>query len=158
MKVIPLDAPYIDDFYLLFKEIMTTEFSEFEENEIYIFVNLLHKKENLVNPQYLKMYDHIIAVDDDDKVIGFLIGNKSVTGVVNIPWMGVKKDARKMGVGSELLCFFEKMSDREGYHLMELNTIRGKEEFYIKNGFEEIGVRKDGHYHIDNLIMNKRIR
>ncbi|TCC93504.1 N-acetyltransferase [Pedobacter frigiditerrae] len=155
--IIALTAEYVDSFYELFAEVMNTEFTEFHKNDIYTFVNILHKKENFSRPEYQRIYDVIISIDKNNNVIGFIIAIKSVTGVSNIAWMGVDKTCRMKGVGSDLLAYYEKIADNLGYHLIELNTIKGKEDFYIKNGYYVIGVREDGHYHIDNIIMNKRV-
>lgn len=156
MRITALTAENLDSFYELFSVIMNTEFPEFHKNDIYTFVNVLHKKENFSRPEYQRIYEVIIAIEENN-VIGFIIAIKSVTGVSNLAWMGVEKTFRMKGVGSSLLAYYEKIADNLGYHLLELNTIKGKEDFYIKNGYYVVGVREDGHYHIDNVIMNKRV-
>lgn len=99
-----------------------------------------------------------IVLNEDDTVIGFLIGDHTYGGMGFISWLGVLKDYRGRGIARELVNkYIEYVKGLEG-HAIELYTYENVKPFYLKLGFFEIGRRKEGYFGQKNIIMNYTIK
>ena len=86
---------------------------------------------------------NIVEYDKEGNVIGGIIGG-TYWGWMYIDILWVHENHRKKGIGSKLLSEAEKEAIRRGCHHVHLDTMSWQApEFYIKNGYEVIGVLHD---------------
>lgn len=100
----------------------------------------------------------LLAVDEENKVSGFIIGDHTYGGIAFISWFGVLKEKRSNGVGSALLNRYIDHVKGLNAHLVELYTYDGARGFYEKFGFKLIGERDQGFFGQKNLIMNLKLK
>jgi ribosomal protein S18 acetylase RimI-like enzyme len=103
-----------------------------------------------------KDYQIYCMVDDQDQVIGYICYGSTpmALGTFDLYWIAVDPDFQEQGVGSKLLSFLEELVKAEGGRLIlaDTSTIPHYEktlQFYIKNGFQEVG-RVPDYYHPGN--------
>jgi ribosomal protein S18 acetylase RimI-like enzyme len=103
-----------------------------------------------------KDYQIYCMVDDQDQVIGYICYGSTpmALGTFDLYWIAVDPDFQEQGVGSKLLSFLEELVRAEGGRLIlaDTSTIPHYEktlQFYIKNGFQEVG-RVPDYYHPGN--------
>ena len=86
---------------------------------------------------------NIVEYDKEGNVIGGIIGG-TYWGWMYIDILWVHENHRKKGIGSKLLSEAEKEAIRRGCHHVHLDTMSWQApEFYLKNGYEVIGVLHD---------------
>lgn len=100
----------------------------------------------------------ILAINQENKVVGFLIGDHAYGGVCFISWFGLLKEYRLQGIGSQMLGKYIEYAHIRKAHLIELYTYNGASGFYEKHGFKLIGKREQGFFGQKNLIMNLKLR
>ena len=116
---------------------------------------MLSKKETDYVREALKQYNiehvgddshtpiSIVEYDQEGKVIGGIIGG-TYWGWMYIDILWVHEDYRNKGIGSKLLSEAEKEAVRRGCHHVHLDTMSWQApEFYIKKGYEVIGILHD---------------
>ena len=101
---------------------------------------------------------------EDEKVIGFFIASFSLLEghLLNI---SVAPNMKRQGIGNELLKKVENISNKFGIKEIFLEVRESNQEainFYKKNGFIEVGIRKN-YYKLyegreDALIFSKKLR
>lgn len=146
----------IDPFYELFSEIMHEGYANYSPKLINYFLTKDYSK-----PQFYlwmeRFFRNIYLAMDSDKVVGFLVGDYTYGGVGFISWIGVSPTYRKHGVGRKLYQTYENFANTKKAHLIELYTYPEVVDFYLKLGFELIGVRDQGYFGNKNMIMNKKL-
>jgi len=100
----------------------------------------------------------ILAINHDNIVVGFLIGDHSYGGVCFISWFGILNQYRLQGIGSLMLKRYIEYAQIRKAHLIELYTYNGASGFYEKHGFQLIGKREQGFFGQKNLIMNLKLK
>ena len=110
-----------------------------------------------------KDYEFYVALEDE-KVIGFFIASFSLLEghLLNI---SVAPNMKRQGIGNELLKKVENISNKFGIKEIFLEVRESNQEainFYKKNGFIEVGIRKN-YYKLyegreDALIFSKKLR
>lgn len=118
-----------DNIFELVKD-FATSFEPRKELFIQSFRNLLNDKKAF-----------ILVADNDDKVIGYLLGFIHTTFFANgnVAWLEeitVDEKFRRAGVGSELVKAFEQKAMGNGCKLIALATRRAA-DFYLSIGYEE---------------------
>jgi ribosomal protein S18 acetylase RimI-like enzyme len=103
-----------------------------------------------------KDYKMHCMVDDQDQLVGYIChGPTPMTqGTFDLYWIAVDPDFQKLGIGSELLFFLEKLIRESNGRMIiaDTSTIPQYERtrsFYIKNGFREVA-RVPDYYHPGN--------
>ncbi len=110
-----------------------------------------------------KDYEFYVSLEDE-KVIGFFIASFSLLEghLLNI---SVAPNMKRQGIGNELLKKVENLSNKFGIKEIFLEVRESNQEainFYKKNGFIEVGIRKN-YYKLyegreDALIFSKKLR
>ena len=86
---------------------------------------------------------NIVEYDENGNTIGGLLGG-TYWGWMYVDILWVHEKHRHMGIGSNLLRAAEKEAIRRGCHHVHLDTMSWQApEFYIKHGYEVIGVLPD---------------
>ncbi len=99
-----------------------------------------------------------IGAFENEELIGYLLSDSQIGGVVQIHWLAVLRKYRGKGVGSALLKELEEMAVKEGAHNIQLYSDEVNLEFYKKNRYEILGFDKKGYYGTDNYLMKKLIQ
>ncbi len=91
----------------------------------------------------------------EKELIGFIWGNTPYAGLGFISWLMVKKEFRKQGIGKSLVKYYEDYIKKISGHVVELYCFDRLLDFYKKNGYDVIGIRKKGYYKLKQNILNK---
>ena len=86
---------------------------------------------------------NIVEYDTNGNIIGGILGG-TYWGWMYVDILWVHEKYRHMGIGTNLLRAAEKEAIRRGCHHVHLDTMSWQApEFYIKHGYEVIGVLPD---------------
>jgi ribosomal protein S18 acetylase RimI-like enzyme len=111
-----------------------------------------------VGYEYEVRKHEIIAVKKD-KIVGY-VEYEIVGGVSRLSQLIVSKDARKEGIGSELLAFYEKDSKGRGCHLCYLETSENHTSalsFYKNKGYKIIATLPKHKFRVTWYIYGKEL-
>jgi GNAT superfamily N-acetyltransferase len=157
MVIVDVNYLNLQKFYPLFKEVMEEGYGQFPPELRQYFLKKEYPEEMLKLWLERNFRKILMALDDQEQVLGFLIGDHTYGGVAFISWLGVKKEYRKQGIGTALLKKYEEYARIKKAHLIELFTIDDVIPFYAHNGFVEIGRRNPGFFGQKNVILNKKL-
>jgi ribosomal protein S18 acetylase RimI-like enzyme len=147
----------LDAFYKCFEVLMNEGYAGFSNPIKNYFIKKEYSKNNFflwVDRNFRKIF---LALDDENEIIGFIVGDNTYGGVAFITWIGVLKEFRTKGVGKMLFETYENYVKSKKAHLIELFTYENVKGFYTNLGFAEIGRRSSGFFGQENIIMNKII-
>lgn len=156
MLIINLNRENLNDFFDLFKHILTAEFPEYSDKVKNHFLTRDYSKEsfefNIDRP-----YRKVLTATENDRVVGYLVADQTYGGVGFISFLGVHGEFRKKGVASALFSEYEKFCKEKKAHMMKLYTFERIIPFYDKLGFQKIGEEKEGYWGTNNQVMGKKI-
>lgn len=143
-------------FYKLFKKALFEDFKEYSP-EVAEYQWRRHRKNHLL--KWVKTGDVTIflAKNKEKKVVGILVSDRPVGGVVNCGWLIIARDFRGCGIGSRMLGFWEKWAKKVKCHLLTLTSDERNLRFYAKHGFKEYGFMEKGFFNDDDHLLYKRI-
>lgn len=154
----------IDSFYELIGEIEYTLFSTKNENHI----NWLKKR---IDRLYYNGAEFLGAFNEKNDMLGIIAilvdvlpeGINDGYNSCEVIEMGVNKDFRHKGYGSQLLTYAENYAKNQNVYCMYMHTYAGDYDviaFYGKNGFVPVGIIPDiyGPKNEGMLYMRKIIR
>lgn len=100
-------------------------------------------------------FQDVIVYKIDDEIVGFIIYSV-IYERTEIDYIAVREDYRGKGVSKELLDYFLSSLDRcENVSLeVNCNNVRAI-NFYLKNGFKRVSVRKNYYDGSDGILMVK---
>lgn len=154
IKIELLKKTEVDTFVRLFKNLVTSQFPEFSTYTKKVFC----KNRKVKTLTQLNEAIPIFIATDNTKMIGFLVPDNPVGGVVLCDWIVIEPDYRKNGIGSKLIQEWEKHSKKRGLHNLRLEATKKQlVPFYQKNGFEIIGTDKCSVFGAEAVIMSKII-
>lgn len=86
---------------------------------------------------------NLVEYNENGKIIGGILGG-TYWGWMYIDILWVNEQYRRRGLGSKLLSEAEKEAVRRGCHHVHLDTMSWQApDFYIKHGYEVIGILPD---------------
>ena len=112
-------------------------------------------REALKNMKIDFKVNNLVVGVDSGEVVGFLCYN-SKDGIMNLAWIGVKREFQGKGIGGKFLKWLIKESKKLGVKKIEVETLTEEEKcksyestriFYKKQGFKKIYTKravKDG--------------
>ena len=157
VRITEITPQLFPGFYSCFEILMQEGYAGFPPRLREFFIKKEYSQSNFVlwyEKQFRKIF---LAMNEYDQVVGFLVGDNTYGGVAFITWVGVLPSYRKHGLGRSLMQVYEDYVKAKKAHIIELFTYEGVKDFYIKNGFLEIGRRESGFFGQTNIIMNKKI-
>jgi ribosomal-protein-alanine N-acetyltransferase len=101
------------------------------------------------------------VAEEGSEIIGFLIANRTRTGILHIVTIDVREAWRRRGVGETLMDAAEDWGRNLGLRGVSLETAednRIAQQFYLKRGYKKLGSVKN--YYADGStawIMGKRL-
>lgn len=139
------------EFDEIFTETIQKEFSEYSKKTLDYFTDTKYKR---------KMFNCEIRIGAfiNDKLVGFLLAQDPVGGVLQVFWIAVIKPYQKRGIGSKLLGYLEKMALKKGVHNLQLQSDARNIPFYKKTGYQILGYDLKGYFGTDNYLMKKLIQ
>ena len=156
MVITDVTVQTFPQFYQLFEELMLEGYYHFPVELRQYFLARDYSRINYAT-WLERNFRKILIAMEDNQVRGFLTGDHSYGGVGFISWLGVKKEFRNQGIGTQLLQTYEDYARSKKAHLLELFTSEDNLNFYQKRGFKEIGRRSEGYYGQKNIIMDKEL-
>jgi ribosomal protein S18 acetylase RimI-like enzyme len=90
--------------------------------------------------------DILIAIDNLEKIVGYISSSNSLFGVAYIPTVAVHPSCQRAGLGRKLLDYKLDILKKQGMRkvwLLATKTNFPAITFYLKNGFEIEGYLKD---------------
>jgi ribosomal protein S18 acetylase RimI-like enzyme len=157
VKIVEFQLRDLELFYNCFEVLMQEGYAGFPNPLKEYFIKKEYSKTNFylwVEKNFRKIF---LAIDDNNEIIGFLVGDNTYGGVAFITWIGVKKEQRAKGIGKMLFDAYQNYVIAKNAHIIELFTYEGVKGFYLSLGFQEIGRREQGFFGQENIIMNKII-
>ena len=154
MVIQELQLEYLDDFYLLFEDLMHEGYANFPVELREYFLARDYSKKNIMlwlERNFRKIFLAMV----DGEIVGFIVGDNTYGGVGFVSWLGIKPNMRKRGIGTQLLKAYEDYIITLGAHLLELYASDDVKPFYEKYGMHEIGRRNNGYNKKKNVIMDK---
>lgn len=124
---------------------LITEFDDF-----WTFAMLKHELENSQG-----LNSHYFVAKFKNKIVGFA-GILTIIDEVNIMNIVVRKDSRKLGIGSSLLNFIINFAKTQNVTSITLEVNENNLPaigLYEKYGFKKVGLRKKYYHNIDNAIL-----
>jgi ribosomal protein S18 acetylase RimI-like enzyme len=158
MVITDLNELLLPSFYNAFTELMHEGYGQFPPKLQDYFLSHDYTINNFKVYIARNFRKVLLAVDENNDVIGFLIGDHTYGGVAFISWLGVLKDKRNNGIGKELLNKYVEYARSLNAHLIELYTYEAVKGFYEKFGFVEVGRREQGFFGQKNLILNLKVK
>jgi [ribosomal protein S18]-alanine N-acetyltransferase len=105
-------------------------------------------------------FSTVTVLEDADGIIGFAV-LWNVAGELQLNNIGIRKDQRRRGLGTYLLTHavsnaFPGAPDKMFLEVSVQNI--PAIQFYVKNGFTEVGRRKNYYDNVDAILMQKELR
>jgi ribosomal protein S18 acetylase RimI-like enzyme len=157
VRITEITPALFPDFYNCFEVLMQEGYAGFPPKLKDFFIRKEYSQANFILWYEKKFRVIFLAINEYDKVVGFLVGDNTYGGIAFITWIGVLPAYRKKGLGSQLFHYYENYVKAKRAHLIELFTYEAVKDFYIKHGFTEVGRRESGFFGQTNIIMNKKI-
>jgi GNAT superfamily N-acetyltransferase len=109
--------------------------------------------------KYLVLKNRLLLLcKKDSEPIGFLIGKYYSTGKASILWLGVLKDFRGLGIGRELVTYWEGWAKQKGARTLRASTANfDNEKFYTKLRFKLSHVRERNDWGMEKLVFVKQV-
>ena len=147
----------LHEFWLLFKEVLETEFPGYSPETVRLFLEKLYTEYSF--KYYLENNQKtIILARYSKEIIGFAVIDEPYGGVSLLRWLGIKKEYQKKGVGTELIKQWLKVAKEQNAHKGEVAAQPTAKEFYEKAGLELEGHRKKSYFGIDQYLFGKVFR
>lgn len=115
------------------------------------------------NPQFLsekltKGIKRVYLALKEERIVGYLLVERSIAGVAFADWLGVEKQSQKQGIASHLLSLWEKDALAEGAHALHLWTLEDNVEFYKKRNFSCGGFFPKAWHGENSCLIYKTLR
>lgn len=135
----------------LYTEAMLEDFPEYSQKVLEHLASDGYRKEMWKSPIKLGVFQ-------GDKLIGFLLSQAPLGGVVFLHWLVIAKEQRGQGIGKLLLQEYEKMVKETGSHNIHLLVDERNISFYKKQGYEVFGFDDKSYYGSADYLMRKVIQ
>lgn len=147
----------IDAFYTLFETSMNTQFSEYSDKTIQHFLQKEYPRA-ILKDKIEKKRVFLFLACKNEKVVGYLIGQRVYGGIAFGEWLGVDDYHQRQGIGSALLQVWEQHSIQEGAHKTHIWTAEKNVDYYKKRGYVLVGKVPDNYFGSDDHFMYKTLR
>ncbi len=156
-KIEKLSLENLDQFLLIFKEVLKTGFPEYSEDLVNFLIEKDYAKnvfeEKLKSNQWFGFLEFI-----EEKPAAFLLADSLFGGVSYCNWLGVGESYRGRGLARDLLNRWEEEVEKAGGHKLTLITQgRKNHDFYLKMGFKQEGFEEKSWFGLDCWIYGKVI-
>lgn len=94
----------------------------------------------------------------DEEMIGFILSEKPTGGVMYVPWIAVKKEYQKLGIGKKLISFIEEYALEVGVHDIRLEASDDVKDYYIKLGYRIFGYDEKGYFGQNHHYLKKLLQ
>lgn len=157
ISITNLKEKEITQFYRLFRKLLKNDFPEYSRQ-----VREVQLNRDFTKKSFLKMIGKkgatVIVAKFKGEIIGLIVLEKYQGGVVNLDWLGVRRGYRNSGVGSRLLAAAEKWTLEHKCHCLMANTENKRNvAFYLKRGFDYVGVQKESWYGVNEYLLQKNL-
>lgn len=124
---------------------------EVSSDEVLDFILKFFPKYKISSDPFEKVYVYY-----DSKIIGF-ISCSIIYDRCEINYIGVEKDFRRRGIAQKLLDY---VINNNNFDSISLEVRKDNIEainFYLKNGFEKVSIRKNYYGNVDGYLMVKKV-
>lgn len=100
----------------------------------------------------------VLVAEEDEKIVGVLLGRTGVWNVNHLNFMGVEPSYRRQGIGKNLLLNYLEILREQGIHKIRLNTtalLIPAIRLYIDQGFIPEGLLRREAHGLDIIIYSK---
>ena len=157
MKIRIISETDVEKFHKVFSLVLSEGFPEYSSELIKFFV----EKDFSATLVSQKMKDgtySILAAEEKNQIVGFLVFEKLYGGVSYCPWLGVIKEMRGRGVGKTLVEKWEEEIKKIGGHkLMMMTQANINRKIFTKYGFTEEGHEEKSWFGLDAWVFGKTV-
>jgi len=100
----------------------------------------------------------LLALDNDKKIMGYIMGGIPFGGIAYVSWIAVDKPFQGQGMGSKLLRRYEFIAKRQGVHKIHIWTTKRNIKFYKKNNYRLLGHISKNYFGEDDWFLYKSIQ
>jgi len=122
-------------------------------------------KEAIKNMKIDFSINNLIIATEKKEIFGFLCYS-SYNSIMQLIWMGIKKDSQRKGIGKTLLKWLVKEAKKKGLRTIEVETLPDEinyepynltRSFYYKNGFKRVAYKKARIKGWDDQILLEKV-
>lgn len=158
VKISQITKDELLEFHQHLEKIISSLFPEYSENIIKFFLE--DKKRGYSTERVRINFDEgaiLLKATIGKELVGLLFAEPAYGGVAFCDWLGVYEKFQRKGIGSALLCEWEKAAFKKGCHAVALNAHEQNVDYYKKLNFELTGIRKKAWFGMDAYVFQKNI-
>jgi len=151
VKLRKLAKADLEELEKVFTQTIQSEFSEYSQNTRNYFTDKKYKNRMFRSPIKLGAYLQ-------DQLVGYILADKPVGGVMFIWWIAVLPEHKRKGIGTKLIKNVKRIGLELGTHNIQLQADERNLIFYKAVGFEILGFDKKSFFGADSYVMKKLIQ
>lgn len=155
-KIEILRAEEVNDFGVVFAEVLKKEFSFYSPKIVDFFLTKIYIPLNF-SFWIVRNLRTIIIAKTNGKIIGFSVIDQPYGGISFCRWLGVRREFQKMGAGKLLIKKWIELAKNQKCHKIEVAAQPDARGFYEKMGLDYEGKRKLSYFGIDQFVFGKII-
>jgi len=156
MEISQLQIEQVPSFMKLYEAIIWTDFPDWNDESKQAWINEDYSTEFWTKA--LRNNQPVLVAVQDGELIGYVAVESIDFGVAYLGWIGTLTDYRGKGIATSLINELVEACRDIGIHKIELETqLPELLPFFIKQGFEMEGVRRNSWQKLDNYMFGKSI-
>lgn len=153
-----------DQFYPLFEQLIKNEVPQLIQHHKFFLEGDFSRMNIMSALSYSKItiFGYFMSSENvesqlqpQSQLVGFIWGSSGYAGLGFISWLMVRNSFRDNGIAGKLLDAYEKFIKDIGGHVIELYCFEELKDFYVKKGYDVIGVRPKGYFGLKQYILDK---
>ncbi len=154
----PIQLSQLETFYNLFQKVLTSEFPEYSENLLNIWMT---KDRYWSKNKYKKAVQEnskiLLGAFQGEEIIGLLHADKPYGGVSFCVWLMVDPNFQGKGIGTQLIKEWEVQVLENKGHMQMLTADKRNIEYYKSLGFKQTQYLEKGWFGQNEYTMTKLI-
>ncbi|MFA5136605.1 MAG: GNAT family N-acetyltransferase [Patescibacteria group bacterium] len=150
-----LDQHELDDFFLVFSQVLEDEFPKYTKKIVRYFLEKIYSLHNFRYWLTNQLKTILVAKDTEGMIVGFAVIDEPYGGVSLCRWLGVTKEYQNKGIGTALMRNWTELAQKQNCHKIEVAAQPKAKLFYEKTGLTLEGYKKLSYFGSDQYIYGK---
>jgi len=151
----------LKDHYKVFDLFSSSINSQFPEYSLKVREAIIKNRKFWSNASYKKRLQNkdrlLLGAFINNRLVGLIDTEMPFAGVSFASWLIVHSNHQKQNIGSSLVKAWEKKMLQLGAHLLYLLSAQRNVQFYLKLGFQDVGIFRKAWFGLDDHIFTKLI-